>query len=434
MNTRIRYQDETLDEAQSLVSHAYRIPMRTVLLQAGSIWLVTRFMFIVLTYLTVSVVMVHTPGPPTPETLLGVWNHWDTGFFLSIAYYGYYSPVPTVFYPLYPILIHAAASVAGYHYQLLAAVLISNIGTLFAFIGLGALVAQEESAEKAVGDSIRAVASYPLAFFLATPYSEGVFLPLATWTLVYMRRGAWYRAAACAFFAALTRPTGVILILPLLWECGRQYGWWQALALRWHTWRRHPDVEGDASAPPSRPSTSMSGLARALLAVAAVPLALGSFALYCYLRFHMPFSFVQSEQIYWLRHPMPPWQAIGVIVSELLSLHTGTSMQTRFLVDACILLLFCVLTLVSIRRTPFAFTLYMCGLLYLCIATPVINGGYPFALTSVSRFLVASIPIFLLLGRAIRRRPWLDVLVISGGFMLQGLFTVLYLQGLSSWI
>lgn len=406
---------------------------RAIVLQACGIWLVTRLLFVVFTYMAVLLAANHTPVHSfTPEALLRTWDQWDVNFFLAIGYYGYYSPVPTVYFPLYPLLTHLLASIVGFRYQLEVAILISNLGTLTTFIGLGLLVAHEEGTETVAKNAIRVAASYPLAFYLAAPYSEGVFLALATWMLVFMRRRAWYRAAACAFIAGFTRPTAVILILPLIWEYGCYHGWWLWLYNNWRVWQWQPRAWYKGFRHSWNAYRCSVTILQAIIVVEAVPLAFAFYALYCQIRFGIPWAFVQSEQIYWLHRPMPPWQAIRVIGTAYSSIPAWTYNQALFLIDLFPLTLFALLTLLTIRRMPFSFTLYMLGLLQLCIVAPVINPNFPFMLMSISRFLVVSIPIFLLLGRWIERHTWLDMLVVGGSFMLQGLLTAYYLQG--GWI
>ena len=216
------------------------LPFHKVILQATGIWLVTRFIFIILTYV---VVFTATSSAPvrvvSTQVLLQAWAKWDAGFFLALGQYGYYSSIPTVYYPMYPLLIHIVATLLGLNI-LVAALVVSNSGSLTAFIGLGMLAVQEDETKSAARNTVLVAASYPLSFFLAAPYSEGIFLALAVWTLVFMRRGAWYRASLCAFAAGWTRPTAIILILPLAWEYGRQHGWWLWVEKNWRVWRWQP--------------------------------------------------------------------------------------------------------------------------------------------------------------------------------------------------
>jgi hypothetical protein len=401
-------------------------PQRQVVLQACAVWLVTRLVFAVLTWGSVMLTANRVPSFSL-GTLLQAWKHWDAGFFLAIAHYGYYSSVPTVFYPAYPLLVHLVAAALGQYRELPAALIVSNTGTLLAFIGLSVLALQEGYSTTGARHVLLVAASYPFAFFLAAPYSEGLFLALAVWCLVFIRRGAWYRAALCAFASALTRPTAIILMLPLLWEYGRQQGWWLALRKNWRFWSYFQQWRRN-----QRLSLRLFGVIRTMIVIEAVPFALALYALYCKIRFGDPWVFITSEQIYWLHRPMPPWEAITTSFIVYIRLLPWSYNQGRFLLDILPWLLFAILTLLNIRRIPFAFTLYMLGLLQLCIAAPIINVQFPFLFMSTGRFLLVSVPMFLLLSKWLEHYPWLETLIVSGGFMVQAALTLYYLQG--GWI
>jgi hypothetical protein len=386
---------------------------------------------------TYMVVLFNRSDDPTyvfrPAAFLAVWQHWDTGFFLAIAQYGYYDPAPTVYYPMYPLLIHITAVVlGGTRSLLLAAILISNLSALVACIGIGLLAVQLEGTENGARNAIVVTLAYPLAFFLVAPYSESTFLAFATWALVFMYQRAWYRASICAFLAGFTRPTAVILILPLIWEYGRQKGWWLFLRGHWRIWQWKPENWSRQLRQSWRYPQSVVAVVQLLVVPEAVLYALALYAIYCDWRFGSPWIFVQSEVRYWLHRPMLPWQSIGIIVTSYMALPPWSYSQARFLLDALPLAVFALLTFLSIKFIPFSSVLYMMGLLALCIASPVINGTFPYVVMSTGRFLVVSIPLFILLGRWVDKHAWLNVLVIGGGFTLQALLTVFYLKGV--WI
>jgi hypothetical protein len=53
----------------------------------------------------------------------------------------------------------------------------------------------------------------------------------------------------------------------------------------------------------------------------------------------------------------------------------------------------------------------------------------PEVITSTGRYLVEAFPIFLLVSQWAKSRPWLNSLVVDGGYVLLGLFTALWLGG-----
>ena len=402
---------------------AAAIPWRAVVAQALGMWLATRVAFALFTYFAVTYFAelfspVGQYAAFSPRALLHAWQQWDASWYLNIAQHGYWEIQATGFFPLYPMLIRVATFVLGDTHSLTAALLVANLGTLGAFVALGLLAAGEDGSETSAWRAIRVAAAYPLAFFLAAPYTEGLFLAFAAGSLFCARRGAWLWAALWAFLAGLTRPTSIVLILPLLWEFGRQHDWWRMASSEW--WR-----QGHWRAPLRL--LEASAVTEAAAVMGAVPLAIGLFALYCWQRFGDPLIFLRAQRIYWSHMLMPPWQGLSLALGHYFAAPAWTYLQSWLLVDLAPLAIFALLTLATIRRIPFAFTLYMLGLLYMATATPLI--GYSDTFRSVGRYLLASAPIFLLLGRWTERRPWLDLLIVSGGFLLQAVFTLHWLLG-----
>ncbi len=414
---------------------------RTVVFRSAAFWLLTRLMLLVFTYMAVLFAHDKTPTTPlAPLTILRGWEQWDSDWYYAIARAGYYSKESTVYFPLFPALLHVCWRIFGEQNLLLCSLIISYAGSLAAFIGMGLLAAHEFKDRAAALPAVRVLAAYPLALFLLAPYTEGLFLGLAVWALYCMRRGWWWGAATCAYFAALTRSTSLVLWLPMIWEFGRQQGWWAMLALRW---RARSSLWDDLRAEWDdrlftvrawRPSWGwLRDLVRGVLALCAVPLGIGTFALYCAIRYGDPLSFFHEESA-WFHQTMPVWQTLGVVKEYYQTIPPWTYYQARFLVDFVPLVLFAAVTVVGAlsRRWPFAYSLYMLGLLVVCLISPTINGSFPFPLMSVSRYLLAAIPVFLFVGQWSRRRPWLEQIAVIGGFMFQALFTAFYLNG--GWI
>ena len=406
------------------------MPWRVVAVQAAGMWAATRIVLVVFTYFAVLFSFsahgsqTHlVAGPPyatfSLDALLRSWYRWDALRYAHIAAHGYDDVSNTAFFPLFPMLVGLFTFALGNAHPLFAGLLVANLSALAAFVAVGLLAAGEDGAE-AAGRTIRVMAAYPLAFFMTTAYADGLFLALATFSLFFARRGMWYWSALCAFLAALTRPTGFVLVLPLLWEYGRQRGWWRREQWRRGRWRESLDDLFQTRT-----------LAQVALLAAAVPLGVGLYAAYLWTRFGHPLIFLYAQGWFWHRVNVPLWQSLPRAVAYFLATPAGTYDQARLLVDLAPLAIFALLTLATIRRIPFAFTLYMLGVLYLAVAAPMLDlkVGDPDIFVSSGRFLMVSSPIFLALGRWTTHRPWLDLLLVSGGFFLQAVFAAFFLTG-----
>lgn len=429
-NTRVL--DDAPSEAIPIDPRAFSERQRTEVsgswqqtaLQAAGLWLVTRLTLVLFTGFAAALApnIAHTDQLSfSPRALALLWQRWDAQWYLGIAQHGYASAQSTAFFPLYPLVIHGVAAIIGPHW-LAAALLASNLGALGAFVGLGLLAAHECGSGRTAPETTRVFAAYPLAFFLAAPYTEGIFLALAIFGLLAMRQGRWRWATLCAALALLTRPTGIILLPPLLYEYGRQHEWWQAARWRRGFWRDHDHLRD---------------IGGAVAIVACVAGALGLYILYLAHQFGDPLLFLHAEQQFWHHTPV-----VGAVhqtftpqvppQSPATAAHTAqapswTYELARSLVDLAPLVIFGVLTVIAARRLPGAYTLYMLCLLALILASPRPDRlGY---FVSAGRYLLAAIPVFLVLARWAQRRPWLDLLLTSGGFLMQAVFAAFFLSG-----
>jgi hypothetical protein len=388
---------------------------RRVALAAGGVWLATRVAYAVFTYV---VVAFRTAETPPPQAFLEAWNQYDSHWFLLISQKGYFEPVTSAFFPLYPSLIGLVSTALGHTQgppwpafdpvRVMVALGIANASTLMAFVGLALLAAHEYRQEGVARAVVWVLAAYPFAFFLAAPYSDGPFLAGAVFTLYFARRRSWKWAALAAFLAGLTRPTAVALVLPLAWEFGRQHGWWSRDMLR--DWRAH-----------------LRDLPEGLLAVAAVPLALALYGVFLWQRFGTPLVWFNTQAMQWHRAPIPLWRIAGGLVHRMLTFDPLGAAEAHLLLNVVPLAICLVVVAVSIRRMPFAFTLFVLGLCYVSVSAPVLRT--PELIESTSRFLLAAAPVFLVIGRWTATRPALGHLWAATGLLVQGGLLTFFFAG-----
>ena len=176
---------------------------------------------------------VLTANLPAPAgwhyALLGIWQRFDTLWYLRIAERGYDLPAGVVFYPLYPFLIRSLSGLTG---PMAAALLISTVAAFFYFWGLLRLVRSEFSDPHPLR-TVLLGAVWPASFFFFAGYTEALAIALIVWCVAWARDERWVLAAACAFAAGLTRSAGTLAIVPLAilaWRTNRQDRWPVALA------------------------------------------------------------------------------------------------------------------------------------------------------------------------------------------------------------
>ncbi len=433
--------DQTLlhskpDRASETLARQLRTPdvgMRQVVAMAAAMWLVTRIALVTFTYFTVLLGAGGTAQhatPVAPSALAHVWLQWDAKWYLQIAQSGYFSEQSTAYFPLYPLLVRVVGVIIGGHW-LAAALLVSNLGTLGGFIGLALLAAHEFGSARSAALAVNALAAYPLAFFLAAPYTEGPFIALVAFALFFARTGRSQWAAGCVFLAMLTRPTGLALIAPLLWEHGRQRGWRQAAPWRalW-AWRQAPRWPR-LSLISRFVRRSRRSLLEGVVVISAAPSALALYMGYLAARFGDPLLFLHAEQRYW-GHGGSVSQGVTSAAPHVspappVSPFALTYDQARSLVDLLPLAIVLVLAVVIARRLPVMYTLYMAGLLFLCVSSPRPDRLGIFV--SAGRYLCAALPVFLQLGRWAQDRPWLETLIVSLGFLVQAALAAVFLSG-----
>ncbi|MGD0013578.1 MAG: hypothetical protein ABSD56_04015 [Bryobacteraceae bacterium] len=144
--------------------------------------------------------------------LWGVWQRFDTLFYVHIAQYGYDRPEAVVFYPLYPLLLRAAAPLTGS--ALAAAPLVSTVAVFFLLWGVHRLLALDLD-RGAAARATMFYAIWPVAFMFFAGYAEGLVAALIVWTLYFARTGRWWAAGLCGFAAPLAKAIGALVILPL---------------------------------------------------------------------------------------------------------------------------------------------------------------------------------------------------------------------------
>ncbi len=168
-------------------------------------------------------------SPEPVQTRLGLFA-WDASWYRDIARGGY-AAVPKEglrFFPLVPLAARAIAWLPGIGTGA-ALLLVANVSALIVGLLLHELARSEGRSETFARTAVWIVFLAPPSFVLVMGYAEATLMAAALVFLVGIRRGHWWLAAAAGVVAGLTRPVGLLLVVPALVEA-------------WHS-RRSRDVE-----------------------------------------------------------------------------------------------------------------------------------------------------------------------------------------------
>jgi hypothetical protein len=315
--------------------------------------------------------------------LLGPWLRWDAFWYVRIASMGYNAfDGSTAFFPLYPLAIRLLAPLVGSDY-LLAALLVSNTACFAAMILLYQLACFELGRECARRTVLYQLV-FPVAFFLFCPYTESLFLLWAIACFYAARRERWWLAGGFGLLAALTRNTGVFLVLPLAYEM-----WFRSRSTK-----RMPGSE--------------------TLAIALVPIGVALFSLYLAMHLGQPLLWLTRQEL-WERSLTWPWETAHQIL-----LHLSRPLHNT--VDLLFTLVFAALTLLAFRRLSPSYGLYMLG----SILPPLLSPRTGTPLYSMPRFVLVLFPGFMILALIGRRAIW-NRLIVYGSQVFLTLFTALYI-------
>ena len=351
------------------------------------------------------------------------WARWDAGWYLKIARRGYLPQDGSVaFFPLYPFLI-ASLRLLFAGNRLMTGIFISLTACLAAFYLLFRLVELEFSTG-AARKSVLFLAVFPTSFFLQAVYTESLFLALTVGSFYAARRRRYFLAGVAAGLAALTRNTGVLLLIPLIIFYMSDRSW---------NWRR---IKID------------------ILSLLLAPAGLLAWMFILKINFGQAMLFA-AAQAQWGRHLAGPleggpfrtlvlgfldaYKGFGDIIrNPLHSLWPPNTSDLAFIgstvmIDFVLSAFFVVLGVLAFRRLPPAYALY--GLLVLLVplfyphTAATAAAGYRQPLLSMPRFLLADFPAFILLGAWGAKKPRLTAIAISMSVLLLMALTARFILG-----
>lgn len=373
------------------------MPLRkTAWLEAAWIFIISRLLIFFIT-----VVAIRRMSPPGQSIRLS-WLHWDTGNYIDIAQHGYSYLKITVFFPLWPLLIHSVGTLLGastMSYDM-AALLLANLLFYFALVIFYRLL--NDSFDPIVArKSLCYLAFSPYAIFFFVGYTESLFLFLCLAAFLCLQCSRYWLAGLCGFLAALTHAQGILLVVPV------------AIIMLQRFWLR--------------PGEQMSWQRRSgiCLSLLLIPLGVVVFMLYLGITKGSPLAFSTAETQLWDRHLTFPLVSIIMAIQTFFRPESYDQHLLNLLDIVFVLVPFAIL-IIGWKRLPLHYALF-------ALAMMLFNVSYPQGtiepLTAVPRYMLIVFPIFIILG-GWGKSPYLDRIITVCSTSLFVLNALLFVVGL----
>jgi hypothetical protein len=337
------------------------------------------------------------PVIPRPHVaLLRALARWDGAWYIDLAQHGYHhAKVPPggdagyAFFPFYPWLIRAGSwltSGSPLVVALLLATVLGGVGALLIWL-LTAQAFDERVADRAA----ILFCFFPGSFVLSMAYTEALTIAAVAASILALTKRRWVLAGALGAVAAMTRPTGAVLVLAA--------GWCAVAA-----WRR-----GEGLRPFFAPALTAAGAAVVVVDQ--------------WVQTGHPLEWLRVEHVTWHDHS---GFTVGVFHRVMDFVHSGTlgfgvgDLNDPVWAGGFLLALVGAWLLVR-RRLPAALTIY--GLGALVFAASSYNVG------PRPRPLLVAFPVVIAIAASVTGWRWRVVLVASTlGLVAMSLLTFLTLS------
>jgi Gpi18-like mannosyltransferase len=372
---------------------------KTAWLDAAWIFVLSRLVILFVTFIA----DLRIP-PVSLDNFWFSWMHWDVFSYIGVAQNGYSLVEDTVFFPLWPLLIHGTGAVFGasptaYY---IAGFLLAN---LFFYLALVMFyhVLNKDFDSTVARNALFYLTFSPYAIFFFLGYTESLSLFLYLAAFLCLQHARYWLAGLCGFLAALTHSQGVLLVIPFaivmlqrFWLPNREHSyWWQKLHVSFP--------------------------------LLLIPLGVLVFMLYLWMTKGSPLLFSLQEAQFWHRHlTFPLWSMVLAI--QAIFHAPNTYFQFMNVLDLLCVCVPLVILVTGWKRLPLQYALF-------ALATILLNISYPQGvlepLTAVPRYMLLVFPVFVILG-AWGKNPRLDRVITVCLFALFVLNILLFVK--HSWI
>lgn len=310
-----------------------------------------------------------------------MWNVWDSSWYIDIAMHGYSTATNTVnmanyaYFPFYPAMIRLL-ELAVRDYTI-SGVIVSNVCLLIACVYIYRL-ARLDSDEPTARRAIKYMILFPTAFILSGILTESTFLALSIACFYYARKRRWPISGALGLLTALTRPYGVVIVIPMAYEYLQSKGF----KLR--------DVRPDA------------------LCLLLPPMGLSLFSAYNYCLTGDFLAFAHIQSAWGGSFSNPATELAGRLMSG--------SGDVRF--DAILTLISLALLAIYVRKIRLSYVIYGLLLILVPLSTPA-------SAWSMARYVLIVFPLFIIMAKISENRE-VDQGMTIGLALFQGFLMALW--------
>jgi hypothetical protein len=321
--------------------------------------------------------------------LLDIFARWDSRWYFSILKNGYQPSANLrtmfsnlAFFPLYPYLVKSVGwfgiPLPDSLYTFLG-LLLSNLcflasAALLYRLAISSLGFDEDTAHRA----LTLLIVFPVSFFFSAFYPESLFLFLTLLAFTFALEEKWAWTGVCAALVIVTKPTGIVAVFALAWLYMEKKQW------------------------------KLQNIRPSILWFVLAPIALLLHFYDLYLVSGHPFAFLDAMIAWGGIQPSAYLNPLQNLQSHVLDV---------FKIDLVLTILFLIAGFYILWKWPVkAYGIFALLMILLQLSTGL--------LISISRYLLVSFPIFILLGEKLKRGKWYDF-TVAAFFALQ----VIYFAG-----
>ena len=380
-------------EKQCSIVFQERMLDKSIVIKLFWVFLASRIFLYVLGY---SVYLMQGYQGGFFESLQSVWKHsTDVNQYLGIAEFGYRTAgdprFQIVFFPLYPVFLGILGRLIGDYFA--AGMVLSNVFLFFAVIGLYKLCALEGFSKAAGFRAACLLLFFPASFFCSTPMSESLFLLTCIYTFYYARKGKFLLCGIWGMMAALTRSLGVLVAIPALMDCFSHLG------------------------PNGIRSWNNKRFFKQFLPLLLVPIGTFIYLLINKLVTGNWFQFLVYQKEHWSQQFGFFTNTVRYITDNMLKNETSAALGL-WMPQLVMIFIILGLTLYGVRKIRPSYTAFSLAYFFVAIA--------PTWLLSGPRYLMCTIPIYLILGKATEKKSrfvwcfmieFIMLIVFTGAFV-----------------